>query len=165
MSDDASYYVYALKDPRYSPAAPFYIGKGVGTRSHDHLVRPDATRKGRRIEEIVAAGAKVLVARLVDSLTELQALKLEAELISAFGTVDTGGLLTNSVLPSGLAVKARPSLVLPSGAKEKAQLGLALLKEAGHFKFRCCKPSRSQERLRRWLEGLPLVQRHWPIDA
>lgn len=130
MSDDASYYVYALKDPRYSPAAPFYIGKGVGTRSHDHLVRPDATRKGRRIEEIVAAGAKVLVARLVDSLTELQALKLEAELISAFGTVDTGGLLTNSVLPSGLAVKARPSLVLPSGAKEKAQLGLALLKEA-----------------------------------
>lgn len=130
MSADASYYVYALKDPRTSPALPFYIGKGTGTRSHDHLVKPDATRKGLRIQEIIAAGANVLVSRLVDSLTEQQAMKLEAELISAFGTVDTGGLLTNSVVPSGLGRKSRPSIVLPSGAKEKAQLGLALLKEA-----------------------------------
>lgn len=40
------------------------------------------------------------------------------------------GLLTNSILPSGLGRKSRTSVVLPSGAKEKAQLGLALLKEA-----------------------------------
>lgn len=72
----------------------------------------------------------MLVTRLVDNLTEQQALKLEAELIAAFGTVDTGGLLTNSVLPSGLGKKSRSAIVLPSGAKEKAQLGLALLKEA-----------------------------------
>ncbi|MGY6217161.1 hypothetical protein ACW73L_18550, partial [Methylolobus aquaticus] len=64
------------------------------------------------------------------SLTEQQAIKLEAELIAAFATVDTGGLLTNSVLPSGLGRKERSSVVLPSGAKEKAQIGLALLKEA-----------------------------------
>jgi uncharacterized protein len=130
VSVDSSYYVYALKDPRTSPALPFYVGKGTGTRSYDHLVKPDSTRKGLRIQEIVAAGANVLVSRLVDSLTEQQAMKLEAELISAFGTIDTGGLLTNSVLPSGLAKKSRSSVVLPSGAKEKAQLGLALLKEA-----------------------------------
>jgi hypothetical protein len=130
MSNDTSYYVYALKDPRSSPALPFYVGKGTGTRSHDHLVKSDSTRKGERIREIEATGAKVLVSRLVDSLTEHQAIKLEAELISAFGTVDTGGLLTNAVLPSGLSKKVRGTVVVPSGVKEKAQLGLALLKEA-----------------------------------
>ncbi|MGE5384315.1 MAG: GIY-YIG nuclease family protein [Betaproteobacteria bacterium] len=130
MSVDLSYYVYALKDPRSSPAMPFYIGKGTGTRSFDHLVKPDSTRKGIRIKEIEASGAKVLVSRLVDSLTENQAMRLEAELISSFGTIDTGGLLTNSVLPSGLGRKTRSAVVLPSGTKEKAQLGLALLKEA-----------------------------------
>ncbi len=130
MSSDTSYYVYALKDPRSSPALPFYIGKGTGTRSHDHLVKPDATRKGQRIQEIEASEGKVLVSRLVDSLTEHQAIRLEAELIAAFGTIDTGGLLTNSVLPSGLSKKSRSAVVVPSGVKEKAQLGLALLKES-----------------------------------
>jgi hypothetical protein len=130
VSVDSSFYVYALKDPRSSPALPFYIGKGTGTRSFDHLTKPDNTRKGLRIQEIQASGANVLVSRLVDSLTEQQAMKLEAELIASFGTIDTGGLLTNSVLPSGLGKKARKSVVLPSGTKEKAQLGLALLKES-----------------------------------
>ncbi len=127
---DTSYYVYALKDPRTSPALPFYIGKGTGTRSFDHLVKPDETRKGVRIKEIEASGSKVLVSRLVDALNEHQAIRLEAELISAFGTVDSGGLLTNTVLPSGLAKKSRTTVVAPSGVKEKAQIGLALLKEA-----------------------------------
>jgi hypothetical protein len=130
LTVDSSFYVYALKDPRRSPALPFYIGKGTGTRSSDHLVKPDDSRKGDRIREILAAKSEVLVTRLVDSLTELQAIRLEAELISAFGTQDTGGLLTNVVLPSGLSKKARGAVVVPSGVKEKAQLGLALLKES-----------------------------------
>ena len=130
MSADSSYYVYALKDPRSSPALPFYIGKGVGTRSFDHMVKVDDSRKGLKIREIEGAGHKVLVAKLVDNVTEMQAIKLEAELISAFGTIDTGGILTNSVLPSGLAKKARSAVTVPSGVKEKAQLALALLKEA-----------------------------------
>jgi hypothetical protein len=109
---------------------PFYIGKGTGTRSYDHLVRPDDSLKGQRIKEIIGDNKKVLVTRLVDSLSESQALKLEAELISAFGTVETGGLLTNAVVPSGLGGKSRPSLTVPHGAKEKAQIGLELLKEA-----------------------------------
>jgi len=67
---------------------------------------------------------------MLDALSEDQALMLEAELIAAFGTIDTGGLLTNAVLPSGLASKARTAIVVPSGVKEKAQIGLTLLKEA-----------------------------------
>ena len=127
---DTSYYVYALKDPRTTPAKPFYIGKGTGTRSYDHLIKPDQSKKGQKIQEIISSGHKVLVARLVDGLTEQQALKIEAELIAAFGTVESGGLLLNAVLPSGLSTKVRPTVVVPSGVREKAQVGLSLLKDA-----------------------------------
>lgn len=127
---ETSYYVYALKDPRRSPAVPFYVGKGTGIRAYDHLVRPDDTRKGKRIREITEAGHRVLVTHLADELTELQAIKLEAELIAAFGTEDTGGLLANTVMPSGLGLKVRRNVILPSGVREKAQLGLALIKDA-----------------------------------
>jgi len=130
MPSETTFYVYALKDPRTSPARAFYIGKGTGTRSFDHLVKPDNTRKGQRIQEIQAEGKKVLVERLVDGLSQAQSLRLEAELIAAFGTIDTDGLLTNSVMPSALARKSKVGLVVPSGAKEKAQVGLDLLKDA-----------------------------------
>jgi hypothetical protein len=128
--EEISYYVYALKDPRRSPAMPFYIGKGTGTRAYDHLVRPDDSRKGKRIQEITESGHDVLVTRLAEGLSELQAIKLEAELISAFGTEDSGGLLANTVIPSGASHKVRRDVVVPSGVREKAQLGLALLKDA-----------------------------------
>lgn len=96
-----AYYIYALKDPRGSTAKPFYIGKGTGVRAWEHLLRVDNTRKGMRIAEIVKDGLTVVVTKLADDLTEIQALKLEAEMISALGTEDNGGMLTNSVTPTG----------------------------------------------------------------
>ena len=124
------YYVYALKDPRRSPAQPFYIGKGTGSRAYDHLVRPDRTKKYARIRQIVDSGAAPMVVILADDLTESRAFKLEAELISAFGTEATGGLLTNTVVPAGLGGSKKRNLVVPQGVVERAQIGLDLIKAA-----------------------------------
>ena len=124
------FYVYALKDPCSSPAMPFYIGKGTGSRAFDHLVSPDATRKYARIKQIIATGVQPMVDILVEDLTEPQALRLEAELIAAFGTIESGGLLTNSVVPTGLGGKPRVGVVIPQGSVERAQQGLQLLKTA-----------------------------------
>ncbi len=122
------FYVYALKDPRVNPARPFYIGKGAGTRAWEHELRVDGSRKGQTIKEIQQAGHKVLTVMLVESLTEMEALKVEAELIGAFGTERSGGCLTNVVVPSGRVVETRESVNVPEGVVEKAQIALELLK-------------------------------------
>ena len=124
------YYIYALKDPRHSPARPFYIGKGTGSRAYDHLVTPDSTVKYARIKKILEEHHRPIVDILADDLTESQALKLEAELIAAFGTEATGGILTNSVVPAGLGGKKRQNIVVPQGSVERAQIGLSFLKSA-----------------------------------
>lgn len=124
------YYIYALKDPRTSPAQAFYIGKGTGNRAWEHTIRVDQTQKGKRISEIQEAGHLVVTTVLADDLTELQALKLEAELIGAFGTMANGGTLTNTISPSGQLSKVRRGLIVPSGSVDKAQVALELLKAA-----------------------------------
>ena len=124
------FYVYALKDPRQKPAKPFYIGKGTGNRAWEHQLRPDDSEKGEVIKGIQDAGLKVLHTVLADNLTEEHALKLEAELISAFGIRKYGGMLTNKVRPNPNNISRRIKVNVPEGCYEKAQMGLELVKSA-----------------------------------
>ncbi|EJE1252962.1 GIY-YIG nuclease family protein [Vibrio parahaemolyticus] len=125
-----TYYVYFLKDPREKPARVFYVGKGTGSRATDHLKKIDGTRKGKFIQNILDSGACPIVSRIVENLTEEQALQIELELISSFGTIDNGGVLYNSVIPKSIKRKVDNEVIVPIGAIEKAQLGLQLLKDS-----------------------------------
>lgn len=124
-----SFYVYALFDPREDTARPFYIGKGSGSRAYAHMDEEGEGRKNQRIRDIERAGSQVVVRQLVSGLAEADALRIEAQLIAAHGVIETGGCLFNRVVPTGL-VRDRPSIKIPPGATEKAQLGLEFLKEA-----------------------------------
>lgn len=122
------FYVYALKDPRERPAKPFYIGKGTGNRAWEHQINVDDSEKGRLIQAIKTSGHNVIHTIIADNLTEQQALKIEAELISAFGIRSMGGLLTNRVRPNPENINRQVRLNIPEGCYEKAQMALELLK-------------------------------------
>lgn len=124
------FYVYALKDPRTKPARPFYIGKGTGNRAWEHQANLDDSEKGVRLKAIIDEGLRVIHTIIADNLTEEQALKIEAELISAFGVTSMGGMLTNKVRPNPDNVRARVKANIPDGCYEKAQMALDLLKSA-----------------------------------
>jgi hypothetical protein len=125
-----TYYVYSLKDPRQQPAIVFYIGKGTGSRATDHLKKIDDTRKGKFIQEIIKDGYTPLVSLIIEKLSEEQAYQIELELITMFGTLDTGGTLYNSVTPTTIKRRIDNKIVIPIVAIDKAQLGLKLLKDS-----------------------------------
>lgn len=124
------YYVYALLDPRDTPARPFYIGKGQGTRHVTHLLKAESSSKGKRIQQIREAGIEPVSQILVTDLSEDQAYLLEAQLIGAFGTESSGGSLTNQVVPSGKRRSERAHVTLPWGAEERAAVGREILLQA-----------------------------------
>jgi hypothetical protein len=124
------FYVYALKDPRVKPARPFYIGKGTGNRAWEHQANIDDSEKGKLIKEIIDSQNKVIHTIISDNLSEQQALKIEAELIAAFGIRSQGGLLTNRVKPNPENISKHVKLNIPDGCYEKSQMALELLKSA-----------------------------------
>lgn len=124
------FYVYALKDPTVNPATVFYIGKGTGERAWEHEKDTADSEKTRVISEIHSAGYDVIHTILVSDLTEEQAFKIEAELISSFGIRSNGGYLTNIVQPNPAKISKRKLINVPDGAYERAQTGLTLLKSA-----------------------------------
>lgn len=130
MPQQNPFYVYALKDPRSKPAKTFYIGKGTGNRAWEHQINIDESEKGMTIRGIHDEGLSVIHTVISDNLTEQQALKIEAELISAFGIRKYGGLLTNKVRPNTESISKRLKINVPEGCYEKAQMGLTLLSSA-----------------------------------
>jgi hypothetical protein len=125
-----TYYVYSLKDPRQKPASAFYIGKGTGSRATDHLKTVDGTRKGKHIQAILNSDNIPMISMIVENITEEQALRIELELISGLGTIDTGGSLLNTVIPKTVKRKIDNHVVVPNGSVEKAQIGLKFLKDS-----------------------------------
>ena len=128
IDSSRAYYVYALFDPRESPPRPFYIGKGVGDRMHDHARDEGESAKLDRIRAIEAEGHRYFTQRLVERLTETEAYKIELELISCFGLQSNGGVLTNAVQPAAVRrgraeVRARP------GAEERVQMAFTIIKD------------------------------------
>jgi hypothetical protein len=87
-------------------------------------------KKGRLIGDIHASGYSVIHTIIADDLTEQQALKIEAELISAFGIRSQGGLLTNRVKPNPENIKKSTKINIPDGCYEKSQMALELMKSA-----------------------------------
>ncbi|WP_198525648.1 hypothetical protein [Thiomicrorhabdus sp. Kp2] len=75
-------------------------------------------------------GNEVMVTQLISDLTEAQALKIESELISSFGTIDSGGTLYNTVIPAGTVRRVQKNINVPTGVIDKAQIGINLLKDA-----------------------------------
>ena len=124
------FYVYALKDPREKPAKAFYIGKGTGNRAWEHQSKIDESEKGAVIQAIHNESLRVIHTVIADNLTEQQALKIEAELISAFGIRTYGGLLTNKIRPNPENIESRIKINIPEGCYERAQVGLELIKSA-----------------------------------
>ncbi|MNL09729.1 hypothetical protein D3C87_1305000 [compost metagenome] len=93
-----SYYVYQLTDPRTN--SPFYIGKGKGDRTQVHFLpsrKHENPRKWAKMVSIQNDGHEVLVERVREDLTEVEALDLEEELITRYGRLDLddNGILTN----------------------------------------------------------------------
>jgi len=55
--------------------------------------------KGQYIQEIIESGAIPSVSKIIEDLSEEQAYTVELELITTFGTLGSGGLLYDSVIP------------------------------------------------------------------
>jgi hypothetical protein len=105
---EKKFYVYALLDPRKKGdfsyggfnfiAEPFYIGKGQGNRMNHHVYRRNKgnNHKNNKIKAILLEGMEPIATKVIESLSESEALKSEENLIEVIGrSRDKKGPLTN----------------------------------------------------------------------
>ncbi len=93
-SRDKCYYVYELSDPRDGDV--FYVGKGKGERLHAHARMAlkgevDNPEKFAKCRDIILSGFRVKTTKVIEGLTEADALRLERERIASYPK----GQLTN----------------------------------------------------------------------
>lgn len=102
MKIENYYYVYTYTDPRNSEI--FYVGKGKNHRDTEHLrsvinnwslSKSYNKRKDERIKSILSENREPIVQRVFQNLTNLEAHRLEENLISDLGVIEDQGQLLN----------------------------------------------------------------------
>lgn len=103
------FYIYVYLDPRKKgdyeygdyefECEPFYVGKGHGKRSFEHLRESQLkhkTHKNNKINKIRGEGLEPIIIKISENLFESNAFDLEVKLIKLIGRYDLGyGPLTN----------------------------------------------------------------------
>ena len=82
-----TFYAYVYKDPRNGE--PFYVGKGRGTRSEDHLSKSHNREMNFKIKKLLREGFQPLI-EIHHQETEAMAFDFERELIKQYGRKDLG---------------------------------------------------------------------------
>ena len=91
------YYTYMLVDPLTNK--PFYIGKGCGKRMYQHYYNRNKLSNqllARKINKIINRGDKIVYKKIINNVSEQEALIKEIELIEHYGRIDVKtGILCN----------------------------------------------------------------------
>lgn len=107
--EEKRFYVYIYLDPRKKglfkygdyefECEPFYVGKGYGKRSLEHLRESQLkhkTHKNNKIKKIRSEGCEPIIVKVSENLFESDAFDSEIKLIKLIGRDDLGvGPLTN----------------------------------------------------------------------
>lgn len=129
------YYVYVYKHPE--SLQPFYVGKGHGNRAFVHLkCKPYSTKNKfllNTIKKIKRKYGEPIVEILCDDLTEVEAYKIERELVAKYGRklFDTDGILCNisegghGNLGHRHSEKAKEKMRKPKSSQTKEKMRLA----------------------------------------
>jgi hypothetical protein len=88
-------YVYMYLDPRKTPMEVIYIGKGRGKRMFHHRFKTcDNSILKAKIDHILKDGLEVIIEKVIDNISDEEAMRIEIELIAKYGRIcnETGSL-------------------------------------------------------------------------